>query len=110
MVVQGFWHFVNGKRVHPRTLVAKYGTINEDKLRRMAVSYDKVEMLNKHRYIKLLGSHKENKEVLASLKHPVLPFPKVAEEVSGVTRLISSQDRGVRFPHSANCRLDRFLK
>ena len=101
MLIQGYWHFLDGKKIHPRSLVAKFGTIKQDKLMKLGLNYKRMKMLNKHRYIFLIGNHRENKEILKTLKHPILPYPKNAEEVSREIRLITNQERMVQFHHSA---------
>ena len=105
MLIQGYWHFLDGKKIHPRNLVAKYGTIKENNLKEMGLNYKRIEMLNKHRYILLIGNHKENKNILGTLKHPILPYPKKAEEVSREIRLITDQERLVQSHHSAQTTL-----
>ena len=70
-------------------------------LEEMGLNYKRIKMLNKHRYILLIGNHKENKNILKTLKHPILPYPKKAEEVSREIRLITNQERVVQSHHSA---------
>ena len=101
MLIQGYWHFLDGKKIHPRSLVAKYGTIKEDELKKLGLNYKRIKMLNKHRYILLVGSKKEKKEIMKTLKHPILPYPKKAGEVSREIRLISNRERMVQFHHPA---------
>ena len=35
--------------------------------------------LRKHRYVYLLGSKTEKRKAMGNLKHPPLPYPKVAD-------------------------------
>jgi len=44
----------------------------------------------KHRYIKLLGTYKERKQLRAALRYPILPYPKRAVEVSGERRDVAN--------------------
>ena len=75
MLIPGFLHKVHGKVLHPRTCVAKYGTVKEDVLLKEDNGYERVPMLNKHRYIYILR-REDRKALLNTLKHPALPYPK----------------------------------
>ena len=55
-------------------------------------------MLKKHRYILLIGSKKENKEILKTLKHPILKNPKRAREVSRVETSVFQIERTGSIP------------
>ena len=75
MLVKSFMHKVNGKLLHPRTTVAKYGTIKTEELLKIDENYERIEMKKKHRYIYIL--HKEDRQrIIKKLKHPILPYPK----------------------------------
>jgi len=63
-----------GKTIHRKTLYDMYGTGSIE----TAIKHGyKVERQKpKHRYIYFLGSKKQKKEMLKTLKWPVLPYPK----------------------------------
>lgn len=75
MLVKGYLHRVNGELLHPRSCVAKYGTISIKTLREIDPNYERVELKKKHRYIYILD-RRWKKRILNSLKHPVLPYPR----------------------------------
>lgn len=70
------WFVIDGGLVHPRSVVAKYGTSAHDKLRAMGIQFTTRTLPGKHRYIYLLGSKSERRRMLKNLKYPVLPYPK----------------------------------
>lgn len=75
MLVKSFIHVVKGEKLHPRSCVAKYGTIKEKELKLIDPNYYRIEMLKKHRYIYIL-SKKFKYKILKTLVHPILPYPK----------------------------------
>ena len=76
MLVKGYLHRLNGEWMHPRSVVAKYGTVKTSKLLEIDPEYERKELKKKHRYIYILADKREKKKILATLKHPVLPYPK----------------------------------
>jgi len=76
MLVKGYLHRLNGEWMHPRSVVAKYGTVKTSKLLEIDPEYERKELKKKHRYIYILTDKREKKKILATLKHPVLPYPK----------------------------------
>lgn len=76
MLVKGYLHRLNGEWMHPRSVVAKYGTVKTAKLLEIDPEYERKELKKKHRYIYILTDKREKRKILASLKHPVLPYPK----------------------------------
>tara|TARA_R100000458_G_C8218759_1_gene203800 strand:- start:279 stop:941 length:663 start_codon:yes stop_codon:yes gene_type:complete len=76
MLVKGYLHRLNGEWMHPRSVVAKYGTVKASKLLEIDPEYERKELKKKHRYIYILTDKREKKKILATLKHPVLPYPK----------------------------------
>jgi hypothetical protein len=73
------WYIVGDEKIHPRTMVARYGTRGKDKLKEMGVSFTKKLLHSKHRYIYLLPNNKRHKkELIKSLekKYEILPYPK----------------------------------
>jgi len=75
MLVKGYLHRVNGEWLHPRTCVAKYGTIKRDKLLEIDTDYTRKPLKKKHRYIMILRK-RDRKVILDNLKHPILSYPK----------------------------------
>lgn len=75
MLVKGYLHKINGEVLHPRSVVAKYGTTKASTLVNIDPNYERIELKKKHRYIYIL-SKKDRKEILQDLKHPILPYPK----------------------------------
>lgn len=78
MLIKGFLHKIHGQILHPRTVVATYGTIKTDVLKQIDQDYERIEMKKKHRYIYILRK-KERSALLAELKHKVIPYPKSNE-------------------------------
>lgn len=78
MLVKSYLHVINGEILHPRTCVAKYGTIKTSTLLKIDPNYHRIELKKKHRYIYILKKQ-FRKKILATLKHPILPYPKSNE-------------------------------
>lgn len=76
MLVKGYVHVVNGERLHPRSCVAKYGTIKESVLRGIDSNYHRIEMPHKHRYIYIIDK-RSRRRILDSLKHPIREYPNI---------------------------------
>jgi hypothetical protein len=75
MLIKGYLHKIHGEIMHPRSVVAKFGTINEKELKLIDTNYERIEMKKKHRYIYILHN-KDKKKILSELKHKILPYPK----------------------------------
>ncbi len=75
MLIKGYLHVINGKIMHPRSVVALYGTIKEDELKKNDPNYQRIEMKKKHRYLYILHK-KDRKKIISELKHKPLPYPK----------------------------------
>jgi len=75
MLVKGFLHKINGELMHPRSVVAKYGTIRTKELLKIDKDYERIELKKKHRYLYILHK-KDRKSIISNLKHPLLPYPK----------------------------------
>ncbi|TVM02310.1 MAG: hypothetical protein CV087_09785 [Candidatus Brocadia sp. WS118] len=71
MLVKGFIHHVNGEALHPRTCVAKYGTIDTAFLRQIDANYRREPLKKKHRYLYVL-----DRKAKLSFKHLFKPYPK----------------------------------
>ena len=75
MLIKGYMHKINGVFMHPRTVVALYGTIKTEELLKIDPTYQRIEMKKKHRYIYIL--HKKDRiNIISQLKHKILPYPK----------------------------------
>lgn len=75
MLVKGYLHKINGEVMHPRSVVALYGTIKAEELIKIDPNYERIEMKKKHRYIYILHK-KDRKKIISELKHKILPYPK----------------------------------
>lgn len=75
MLVKGYLYKINGDILHPRTVVANYGSTKDNILKKVDPHYKKIEMKKKHRYIYILNK-KDKKKIMGSLKHPIMPYPK----------------------------------
>lgn len=77
MLCKAFQVVVDGKILHSRTCVAKYGTVNIKKLETLTnkrCSW-KLEQ-KKHRYLYFVCDRKEKRNYIKELKHPILSYPK----------------------------------
>lgn len=63
----------NGKQIHERQIVHMYGT---SALQSLPPNITVKKQLPKHRYLYLLGSKTQKKEMIKNLQYPVLPYPK----------------------------------
>tara|TARA_R110000822_G_scaffold1299_6_gene5906 strand:+ start:6115 stop:6801 length:687 start_codon:yes stop_codon:yes gene_type:complete len=75
MLVKGYLHKINGEVLHPRSVVAKYGTTKATTLVNIDPNYERIELKKKHRYIYIL-SKTDKRNIIENLKHPILPYPK----------------------------------
>jgi hypothetical protein len=75
MLIKGYLHKINGEIMHPRTVVALYGTTKVDELKKIDSKYERIEMKKKHRYLYILNK-KDRKLIISELKHKVIPYPK----------------------------------
>jgi len=81
MLVKSFIHIVNGIKYHPRTCVAKFGTTKVEDLCKIDPEYKQIEMPKKHRYLYVLYK-KDRKELLQTLKHQLVKYPKNNENMN----------------------------
>lgn len=71
------WYIVDGEKIHPRSMVARYGTRGEKKLHQLGIKYERKKLHGKHRYIYILGKNKkENKKLKQELQYELLPYPR----------------------------------
>ncbi len=75
MLVKGYLHHLKGEILHPRTVVAVYGTTKIKELLKIDPNYFRTELLKKHRYIYLLDKKHSNR-IRKILKHPEKAYPK----------------------------------
>lgn len=75
MLIKGYLHKINGEIMHPRSVVALYGTIKEEAIKKIDPNYERIEMKKKHRYLYILHK-KDRKKIISELKHKILPYPK----------------------------------
>tara|TARA_Y100000593_G_scaffold95015_1_gene198311 strand:- start:50191 stop:50949 length:759 start_codon:yes stop_codon:yes gene_type:complete len=67
----------DGDWIHSRTIFAMYGTNNMEKLKdKIGHTFWLKEDPRKHRYVYFLGTKKEKKKFIKSLKHPSMDYPK----------------------------------
>jgi hypothetical protein len=81
--VDAWWYRFPGSLewVHPRTVVARFGSVAPNKLLQIYKDgYEIKELKRKHRYIWILCKGEERKRLLKSLKHASLPYPKFKEK------------------------------
>lgn len=78
-LVDGYYHIINGETLHPRTCFSKYGTNKPDELLKIDPNYKRFGLERKHRYIYILNK-KDKKEILNTLKHPILKYPKQGDK------------------------------
>ena len=63
----------NGAIVHPRVIVHRYGT---RALQLLPPNIAVKKQFPKHRYLYLLGTKRERKQMMKNLTYPILPYPK----------------------------------
>ena len=73
MLIKGYWFYINGQKMHPRSVVAKYGSIKDNILIKIDDKYKRVPMEKKHRYIYILNKKMRK---TGKLKHNVKDYPK----------------------------------
>ena len=75
MLVKAYLHWIYGEWMHPRSVVAKYGTIKVKELEKIDSNYKRKELKKKHRYLYVLHK-KDRKRIKSELKHPLVDYPK----------------------------------
>lgn len=75
MLIKGYLHKINGVLMHPRSVVAMYGTIKEEEIIKIDPFYQRIEMKKKHRYLYILHK-KDRKQIISQLKHGIISYPK----------------------------------
>lgn len=63
------WHHLEGEKLHPRTVFAKYGTLKEAELKKIDPNYYRTPLGKKHRYVYPL---KKGLKIMGSIKR----YPK----------------------------------
>jgi hypothetical protein len=64
----------NGITYHRKAIFGLYGTGSKDEA--IKNGYEPIYVGKKHRYLYLLGTRKQKKEMLANIQWPILPYPK----------------------------------
>lgn len=94
MLIKSYMHKVLDEVLHPRSCVAKYGTIKEQELFDIDPNYERFEMLKKHRYLYVL--HKEDRQhIKGTLKFSVKKYPKHNKDCSWGINNIEINERSV---------------
>lgn len=75
MLIKGYLHKINGEVMHPRSVVAKFGTIKTEDLLKIDPQYERLEMKKKHRYLYVLHN-RDRRKMVSEFKHPIKPYPK----------------------------------
>lgn len=75
MLIKGYLHKINGEIMHARSVVALYGTVKEEVIKKIDPNYERIEMKKKHRYLYILHK-KDRKKIMTELKHKIIPYPK----------------------------------
>lgn len=69
-------YIINGHTYDPRKAHKKFGSLIPDHLSTIDPNYSTIPIFRKHRYIFLLGSKKEKKQIFERIRHLVKPHPK----------------------------------
>lgn len=71
--------------MHPRSVVAKFGTANLDVIKeKIGHDFYIKNVAKKHRYIYIIPRGKERINILRTLKHKILPYPKQNEYTENI--------------------------
>lgn len=91
-------YLLDGVPVHPRSVVAMFGTRRPTELQLGTRTLEKVDALNtaKHTYILPIGNAATRRAIRKRLAPITLPYPKRAPEDSKENRLASSEEGQVR--------------
>jgi hypothetical protein len=74
--------------LHSRTVSARYGTHNVERLKKiLGKTFYRKKESSKHRYLWILTPKREKKKILASLKHPPLPYPTSAVDDTEIEKV-----------------------
>ena len=69
--------------LHSRTVFSRWGSNNLDILKKkIGKTFWVREEPRKHRYLYLLCNKKHKKNIMKTLKHPILPYPKNKKEIN----------------------------
>ncbi len=79
---------INYNWIHSRTVFSKWGSHNVDILKKkIGRTFWRKKESGKHRYIKFISNKVENKKLSKSLKHSILPYPKINSHVDEITEI-----------------------
>lgn len=88
---EGFEYLINGKSYHPRTVIAKFGTVKKEILKKSGLTSEKIITEIKHRYFYPLAiSKKQKKEMInwVSEHFGIFPYPKGPKTTYNIQELI----------------------
>jgi hypothetical protein len=75
------------KWIHSRSVFARYGSHNAEFVKnKIKATFWRKKESNKHRYVYILPKGKERQELIKSLKHPTLPYPKKYSHVDEIVK------------------------
>lgn len=77
-LVTSYWFIINGKRLHERTVIARYGSSKPEIIKKLFPNFERYPMAKKHRYLYILDK-KNREEIIKTLKHSVVPYPKKSD-------------------------------
>ena len=79
----------NYKWMHSRTVSSTFGSHNLEHLKRViGKTFWRKKESSKHRYIIFICKKPIKKKLIASLKHPILPYPKSTEHKDEIQEIV----------------------
>lgn len=84
----------NYKWIHSRTISSTYGSHNVEHLKRkIGHTFWRKKESSKHRYVWFLCDKVEKKNIMKKLKHPFMPYPKVAKHQDEIEEITVDSNR-----------------
>jgi hypothetical protein len=84
--------------MHSRTVVSTWGSHNLDHLKSViGKTFWRKKESTKHRYFYILANKILKKKILATLKHPIQPYPKETQFVEEIETITVVENRENRF-------------
>mgnify|MGYP003342377460 FL=1 len=79
----------NYEWIHSRTVSDRWGSHNVEHLKSViGKTFWRKKESSKHRYVRLIGNKIENKKIMASIKHPFLPYPTDTKHVDEIEEIV----------------------